>query len=473
MATAITRAPELHPSLHWLGGERPRLGACRGQVCLLFFWNASSAWCQTLADTLVRLQGRFPRGLTVLAIHQPRFDAERDDALVWQAARRFGLQCPVANDHGWVAWQHFQIQSWPTILLIDASGTVRRTLIGDQPGSLLDSAVEELLAEPEVNAGAQPFRREAPRDAATLAFPAGLAATDTHLYVADSGHHRILECSHDGRILRQYGTGQPELVDGPADEAGFRAPRGLCRLRDWLFVADSGNHALRRIDLVKGEVETLLGNGRVGQPREGAVDAPASVVLNQPWDVVGGKDRLFIAMAGRNQLWDYDLKHRKLHCLAGTGELGIADGPARTALLAAPSGLALVEQNLYFADAASSAVRVVQLASGAVQTLVGVGLYEFGRHNGARREARLQYPLALALDPGSPVLWVADAYNHCLRRLRLGGGEMVEYEVPEALQLPCALATSGNSLFVADAHAHAVYRLDTGSGSFRRLPIGE
>ncbi|HEX5755035.1 MAG TPA: hypothetical protein VFY12_01605, partial [Arenimonas sp.] len=209
------------------------------------------------------------------------------------------------------------------------------------------------------------------------------------------------------------------------------------------------------------------------QPREGVVDTPASVSLNQPWDVAGGKDRLFVTLAGCNQIWDYDLKQKKLHCLAGSGELGIADGPARTSLLAHPAGLALVEQNLYFADSASSAVRVAHLANNAVETLVGQGLYDFGLQNGARREARLQYPLAVALDPQSPVLWVADAYNQRLRRLRLGGGEMVEHELPGALELPCALASVLGSLFIADAHAHSVYRLDTASGEFHRLSIGD
>lgn len=473
MATVITRAPELHASLHWLNGERQTLASHRGQVCLLLFWNAASPWCQTLIDSVVRLQGRHPADLTVLAIHQPKFDAEQDDERVLRAAQQSGLQCPVANDHGWVAWQHFQLSAWPSIVLVDAAGNMRRTFVGDQPGSVLESAIEELLSEPEVSGGAQAMPRRARGGREGLCFPSGLAATDKHVYVADSGNHRILECNHEGRVLRQFGSGQGELVDGNSDEAGFRGPRGLRLTRDWLYVADTGNHALRRIHLVKGEVETLIGNGRVGQPREGGVDTPASVCLNQPWDVVVGKDRLFIALAGCNQIWDYDLKQKKLHCLAGSGELGIADGPARTSFLAHPAGLALVEQNLYFADSASSAVRVVHLANNAVETLVGQGLYEFGLQNGIRSEARLQYPLAVALDPQSPVLWVADAYNQRLRRLRLGGGEMLEHELPGALEFPCALASVPGSLFIADAHAHAVYRLDTASGEFQRLPIGE
>ncbi|HEX5756221.1 MAG TPA: hypothetical protein VFY12_07700, partial [Arenimonas sp.] len=262
MSTVITRAPELHASLHWLNSERQTLAGHRGQVCLLLFWNAASPWCQTLIDAVVRLQRRHPVGLSVLAIHQPKFDAEQDDERVLRAAQQLGLDCPVANDHGWVAWQHFQLRAWPSLVLVDASGGVRRTLVGDQPGNLLDSAIEELLAESELPESAESAPRRRRDTGQGLRFPSGLAASDKHVYIADSGNNRILECNHEGRVLRQFGSGQGELVDGKSDEAGFRAPRGLRLMRDWLYVADTGNHALRRIHLVKGEIETLIGNGR-------------------------------------------------------------------------------------------------------------------------------------------------------------------------------------------------------------------
>src|SRR5690606_39946658 len=136
-----------------------------------------------------------------------------------------------------------------------------------------------------------------------------------------------------------------------------------------------------------------------------------------------------LAMAGSNQIWEYDLSQSRLRCLAGSGELGIADGPARSAMFAHPAALVQVQQMLYVVDSATSAVRAIQIAQGQVQTLVGQGLYDFGEQDGQRREARMQLPLGLAMDPGSPVLWVADAYNGLLRRLRLGGGDMSRHEL--------------------------------------------
>ena len=83
--------------------------------------------------------------------------------------------------------------------------------------------------------------------------------------------------------LRQFGTGHAALQDGPATEAAFSHPRGLCILRDWLYVADAGNHSIRRIQLLDGTVETVLGTGRPGAPKEGRHALSNDCALNQPW----------------------------------------------------------------------------------------------------------------------------------------------------------------------------------------------
>ena len=108
-----------------------------------------------------------------------------------------------------------------------------------------------------------------------------------------------------------------------------------------------------------------------------------------------------------------------------------------------------------------------------MQTLVGQGLYEFGEQDGHRREARLQLPLGIAIDPTSPQLWIADSYNGSLRRLRLGGGEMTTHPLPQPLVHPTALAAGAGSLWIANSGAHEVLRLDLASGKLTRLPIGE
>ncbi|KAA2284426.1 redoxin domain-containing protein [Arenimonas fontis] len=466
-------APELPDTLHWLNADPQPLPAYRGRVLGLMFWNSGSAYCQNMVDELQRLQARFPLALSLLGLHVPKFDAELDSRLVLKAVNRMGLSFPVANDPGWVAWQHYGIRAWPSVALVDSQGRLRQVFAGDDQGPALEAAVSQLVEEADgaLSPPRQP-RRLGAEPRLPLAFPAGLAAGENHLYVADTGHHRVLECSHSGRVLREFGTGHGDYLDGPVEEAAFRHPRGLCLVRESLYVADAGNHCIRRIRLLDGAVETVLGQGRSGQPHEGKGKG-ADFALNQPWDLTGGIERLYIAMAGSNQIWEYDLGQSRMRCLAGTGELGIADGPARSAMFAHPAALVQVQQMLYVADSATSAVRAVQIAQGQVQTLVGQGLYEFGDQDGQRREARMQLPLGLALDPGSPVLWVADAYNGLLRRLRLGGGDMATLELSHPLEQPAALAAGSGSLWIANTGAHEVLRYDLGTGKLTRLPIGE
>src|SRR5207342_1360140 len=188
-----------------------------------------------------------------------------------KAINRLGVGFAVANDRAWVTWQHYGITSWPSVALINPEGELREIFSGDDQASALDSAISGLIDEvggpTSMPSGEATLRGAEPRMA--LSFPSGITVTDSHLYVADTGHHRILECTFEGRVLRQFGTGYADLVDGPPGEAAFTSPRGLCVIRDIMYVADAGNHALRRIQLLDGRVETMLGNGKPGQPQEG------------------------------------------------------------------------------------------------------------------------------------------------------------------------------------------------------------
>ncbi|KFN42907.1 redoxin domain-containing protein [Arenimonas oryziterrae] len=472
--TTATPAPALHASLNWLNADPQTIAMQRGRVTALVFWNASSAYCSNLIEELLRIKLRHPVGLAILGIHQPKFDVEIDGRTVHKALNRLGVNFPVANDRGWVAWQHYGIVSWPSVALIDSKGFLREIFSGDDQVAALDLALGALIEEAGADIRQSPsLRLSGGEPISPLLFPSGLLVTESHLYVADTGHHRILECTHEGRVLREFGTGYPDLVDGAPTEAAFRYPRGLCMMRDYLYVADTGNHAVRRIHLIDGQVHTVAGTGKAGIPREGVSTIASDCPLNQPTAVTGINDRLFIAMTGSNQIWEFDLGKSRLCFIAGTGELGITDGQGRNALLAQPMGMALVQQTLYVADSASSAVRAIQLQQNSVQTLVGQGLYEFGEQDGQRRDARLQYPQAVALDPGSPVLWVADTYNGSLRKLRLGGGEMSSHPLPQPLYQPSALAMLGNTLWIADAAAHEIMRHDIATGLLSRIPVGE
>src|SRR5690606_36213190 len=142
---------------------------------------------------------------------------------------------PVANDPDWSAWQQFGIQAWPSVAVIDAEGRVAGIVAGEGHrgqieslvGSLLDDAANRDIRFYEPM---QPVSRPEPRT--PLRFPTKLLATESALFVADAGHNRILECTHDGRVIRQIGTGTMGYLDGKFGDAAFNEPQGMALIKD-------------------------------------------------------------------------------------------------------------------------------------------------------------------------------------------------------------------------------------------------
>jgi sugar lactone lactonase YvrE len=472
---ATRPAPELTPSLEWLNVSQPvQLSRLRGCVCALVFFNSGSTWSlQRLAD-LAQMQARHAGRFQVVAIHVPRFDHERDTRRVLQRLSGFDLGFPVAQDADWIAWQQYLVEAWPTVVLLDANGDEAERIVGGGSRRALETRITELLEDVEPGMGKAAIAlRTTIEPSMPLRFPAGIAVDGKYLYVADGGHHRVVECDLSGRILREFGTGRRGLQDGPADTAAFDRPHGLSLQRGSLYVADAGNHAVRRIDLRAGEVTTILGSGHPGRTREGAVVDPSAVSLDHPRALALAGDALLIACTGDNRVWLYDLGTHRMQLAAGSGQLTVHDGSGEDAAFAEPVALAAVQQLAYVCDAAGSAIRSLNTRSGQVTTLVGRDPWNHGQSDGVRSDALLQEPLAIALDPDAPVLWIADSGNNLLRTLRLGGGTLDTYVLPQPLHGPGALAVAGGIVWIADTGAHAILRLETRSGALHHIPIGE
>lgn len=473
----MTLAPEFPASLQWLNLAEPlRMTQLRGRVIALTFVNPASAWCQQRLNDLSLLRRRHPDHLHVIAINLPRFDHERDAHRALKRLHRYAHDFPIAHDSEWAAWQHYGVQAWPTVVLIDDLGRIRNTIVGDGAVRELEAQISQLREEASLQSlNLEPIELRRNREPdLPLCFPIGIAASPQYLYVVDSGHHRVIECDFSGRIRRQFGSGGAGFIDGPMELAAFHSPMGLALQRDTLYVADTGNHAVRRIKLATGDVDNLCGAGRPGLTQPGLATDPRAIALDQPRAVaVSPSNHLCIATAGDNRLWTLDLNDRQLKLLAGSGALDVVDGEGAAAAFAAPSALAIVQQILYVCDETGSSVRGVNLRTGQVTTLVGQGAWRFGNVDGSRSDALLQQPQALALDGSSPVLWIADSGNDQLRTLRLGGGELSTVKLPQRLHAPAGLAVANGVVWIADTDAHAVLRFDPADGSLRQIPIGE
>ena len=228
-----------------------------------------------------------------------------------------------------------------------------------------------------------------------LHYPGKVAVDGRRIAVADSGRHRVLvgtldESGTRAAISSIFGSERGYRDGG---EPLFDSPQGLVFGGDTLHVADAGNHAIRSIDLTRGETRTLAGTGHQLRTRADQ----ASGALSSPWDVAIADGTLFVAMAGNHRIYGVDMRDGRTRRHAGSGAEEITDGPSLEAALAQPMGICASTDRLYFTDAESSAVRWVNSHSGGnVHTLVGTGLFDFGDVDGEGDTVRLQHPQGIA-----------------------------------------------------------------------------
>ncbi|MDX1569370.1 MAG: redoxin family protein [Xanthomonadales bacterium] len=468
----------LPDSLDWINIDLPpSLSESRGKVVLLFFWTYSNIQSLNMLPVLRDLENEHENGVVVLGIHCAKFTHEENPRNVIKAINRHYVRFPVACDPDYEAWQAYGIEGWPSVVVIDAEGELRKIFQGDDQVSELDELVGLLLqeaADKDIrNYGrVGPARR--PETASILKFPTAVVEARGLIYVSDAGNNRILELTKNGRIQRVFGSGNPGFWDGVLANCGFSVPRGLAYADNHLYVADTNNHAIRRINLFNGEVETILGNGKPGIPemtrstrklREVGLMMPVGLACNGP--------KLYISAAGMSQIWCLDLGEGTVGWLTGTGQPGVIDGEAVAAGFVQPLGLAVGEGILMVADADGSAIREVRIGTGHVGTRIGNHAFDFGLEDGAARSARLQYPMDVAIRGRANEVYIADSFNNKIRMMDLESGQLSTPELEYSFEEPAGMMIAGNTLWVANTNAHEIVQVDLVTRACEVLEIEE
>jgi thiol-disulfide isomerase/thioredoxin len=470
-ATARVRAPELR-GRGWLntGGRALSLTELRGKVVLLDFWTFCCINCLHVLDELRPLEERYADVLVTVGVHSPKFEHEADPDALAAAVERYEVHHPVLDDPELVTWAAYTARAWPTLVVVDPEGYVVAQLSGEGHGHALDRLVAGLVAEHEakgtLHRGDGPYVPPAPPDT-DLRFPGkAVRLPGGTLLVSDSGHHSVVELAEDAEtVLRRIGTGTRGRTDGHPTTATFAEPQGLCLLPPEVaaeagydvVVADTANHLLRGVRLADGAVTTVAGTGAQwmqGDPRPARGDPRTP--LSSPWDVVWSPavHQVVVAMAGIHQLWAFDPVTPAMTVWAGTSNEGLVDGPLIDAWFAQTSGLAVDGERIWLADSETSSLRVVE--RGAVTTVVGQGLFDFGHVDGPGETALLQHPLGVTRLPDGSVA-VSDTYNGAVRRYDPSTGEVTT--LLAGLAEPSAALVDGEHLLVVESAAHRLTRL--------------
>lgn len=468
-------APPFPKALTWLNVSRPlTLDDLKGRMVILDFWTYGCVNCLHVADELRQLEQRFGDELLVIGIHSPKFPNERRIDTLRRILLRYDRRHPVIQDPDWLLMKGYGARAWPTLVVIDPDGKVLGYVTGEGHAKRLEQLIETTLAKhPGLSPPPLPLRPEAKRVAASdLAGPASLLVAGERIIISDTLHHRLLITDPQGGALRIIGDGTPGLRDGPSAEARFTYPQGLALHGDSLLVADSGNHAVRHVDLTGGSVSTLAGTGRVGRDLHASSNA-LTAHLRSPMDLAVHGNHLYIAMAGAHQIWRMELDSGSIAPYAGSGAEGLSDGPLRRARFSQPSALTLIGDRLYVADAEASAVREIDLSGERVGTLLGSGLFDYGDRDGAPEQARLQHPQGIAVLDQQTLL-IADTYNHKIKAYDLTGrrlttligsgrpGNATDRSGPSLFE-PGGIASAPDGIWIADTNNDRLLRLAPGA----------
>jgi thiol-disulfide isomerase/thioredoxin/sugar lactone lactonase YvrE len=471
---AATPAPEIaRPGLQWFNVPAPLpIASLRGRLVILDFWTEGCINCIHIIPILRGIEEKYPDRVVVIGVHSPKFAEEKSAASVQDAIARYGLRHPVVHDPQMSIWEAYGVRAWPTLVIIGPDGSVLGQLAGEPDPERLQKAIGDLVEASTASGALKPQHLElktADEPKGRFLFPGKLKpvpGATPRWALADAGHNQIVILDDSGNDLRRFGTGKPGTSDGASNRASFDHPQGLIAGREAIFVADTGNHKVRRIDLETGAISTLAGTGRRGG-RLSATPQPAqTTALASPWDLEKDGDRLFIANAGTHQIGVLDLAAGTLARLADSGAEDLVAGAPDAAAFAQPSGLALSADTatLFVADAESSAVRAISLRDAQTRTLVGAGLFDFGRIDGSFADARLQHPLGVVAD-GAAIL-VADTYNSRIRRLDLAQKTVSEFDggkytctdpICYPLREPAGIAVAGTDrVLLVDTGNHRI-----------------
>jgi thiol-disulfide isomerase/thioredoxin len=421
---ARVRAPKL-PDGTWFNSGPLELASLRGRAVLLDFFTYGCINCLNNLPLLKSLQREFGEMLVVIGVHSGKFAREKQDGAVSEAIERLGIGYAVLNDAQGKLFEQYAVKAWPTVVLIDPNGYIAGHWSGEGQGDAIRGRLYELGI---VKGQENPAQRSSVTG--RLHYPQKLLCSDRHLFVANTGDGSVWVCDYEGKVT--------DMLEG------FDAPMGMALEGGDLYVADRGSGEVVVIDLQSRQRSIFLSD------------------LRAPCDLLAHGGVLLVALAGSHQITAYDLQSREERFSVGNRFEALRDGPIEAAQLAQPSSLTACGNTIWFVDAESSSLRIIE--NGEVKTAVGEGLFTFGDSD--EGELLLQHPEGVICGRigdgcGGGRLFIADTYNNKVKAYDPQGKTMMT--LLEGLHEPCGIAKKRCDLFIADTNANAVIRFDLSS----------
>jgi sugar lactone lactonase YvrE len=323
---------------------------------------------------------------------------------------------------------------------------------------------------------------------ADLVRPVAIAVdTGGNLYISDTGGHKVRKVDTLGIITTVAGNGHCCFTgDGQhAMNAEFSPPYGISvGPAGDVYIVDRDNHRIRRVDRSNAVITTVAGIGSRGYRGDGGQASNAS--LSDPMSVAVSKDgSVFIADYGNHRIRKVDGETGIITTVVGSSTAGFeGDGAKATrAKLHFPAGAALdSEGNLYISDTGNQRVRMVKHDTGVITTIAGTGDYGFSGDGGSATEADLAHPTSLGFDQEGS-LYIADTDNHRVRKVNKGTGTITTVvgngnsrltgdggpALLSSLRYPSGVIIDQDTLYIADSGHHLIRMVSLKTGVITTL----
>ena len=471
-------APEFDPASHWLNVSNPlSLKALRGKHVLLDFWTFSCINCFHSVPQIKKLEAKYGDSLVVVGVHSPKFPNEKADSTIEAAIDRYGIENPVVNDGDLKAWNAYAIDAWPTFVLIDPDGKRVGQISGEGHYDVIDGQLSKLIPESARHRTVAAVKKEKSK-LNGLRYPSKVAVDpdSKRIFISDAGNNRIIVTDVHGAIKDVIGSGVAGAADGCFSTAQFSYPQGLAFYKGGLYVADTRNNAIRRVDFEDKSVTTVIA---ADKDKDAFHSKCPLVRLDSPWDLLVLRKKLWIANGGAHNISVLDLATNSIKPFIGSGTEVLEDGIGEKASLAQPAGITSDGKSIFFVDSETSSVRFANPENGDVHTMIGLGLSVSGEQDGDCIEASMQHPCGIVF--ADDKLYVADTFNQKVRVVDLDKHKCTtlsgtcsfgfEDGAHPKYSEPSGIAFMDGKLYVADTNNHAIRVVDAKDGSARTLKL--
>lgn len=459
----------------WYNTEKPfDIGTQKDYLIIVHLWDPNSVECQASISKANEWHKRFPH-VMVVTIVRSEVAEEKSEQAVDRWIQRHRINHPVVVTNKLSKFDFNSRKRNPVLMGIQSGATNLETVYGIEGVEVYDELLNGFTREEISSRGwssvAFMMPKTTPAIYEMMRFPTAIVTSnrEQRMFVADTYNNRVLVIDADGFVSDVIGTGTIGFRDGRYGACQLNKPQGLALDEEGrkLYISDTHNHALREVDLATKEVRTILGNGKRSEVNRPWVDS-TSAELSFPTGLAMGPGKVFIAMTGANQIWEYDIATKKGKSSAGDripvsidGERGQCSFNVPIAITAGADG------TYYILDAGSGKIRKAD-PGWVIQTLE-IPETEFSLRG------------ATGLVYTDDKLFISDGYNH---RILQYDGEKVSLVVggPEAGFLdhkkrgakfdhPAGMAVLNDLLHIVDQNNFVIRTVNWKKGRTRTLNL--